>query len=142
MSSASGETISPNQYHLQGGGISISFYPDGSGPVLDGRGRLRFTYQDGHHSLAFYGQEVRIAEVDDLGTIASVTIARTTDTGSTSAGLLVPSVALSSPAPVPISTELITTVHRLFVAALGHPQREAYSVTALTGIASAGTLPL
>lgn len=141
MASVNGETITPNQYHLHGGGISISFYPGGSGPVVEGRGTLRFTYQDGHRSLAFYGQEVRVVEVGDLGTIASVTIVDTGDTGSTSAGLLVPSVVLPSPSPVPISTELITTVHHVFAAASGNPQREAYTVIALTGTASAGVLP-
>jgi hypothetical protein len=29
---------SPNQYHLQGGGMSVAYYPDGSGPVIEGRG--------------------------------------------------------------------------------------------------------
>jgi hypothetical protein len=72
----------------------------------------------------------------------SVTIVQTVDTGSTSASLLVPNVVLPSPLPVSINTELITTRHLFFVAAFGHPQRDVYSVTALTGDASAGILPL
>ncbi|MGH3794576.1 MAG: hypothetical protein ACRDSP_06770 [Pseudonocardiaceae bacterium] len=73
-----------------------------------------------------------------------MTIVHTVDTGSTTASLLVPLVVLPSPpsSPVPISTDLITTLHRFFATALGHPQREVYSVTALTGVAGAGPLPL
>lgn len=72
----------------------------------------------------------------------SVTIVQAVDTGSTSASLLVPNVVLPSTLPVSISTELITTRHLIFVAALGHPQHDVHSATALTGVASAGILPL
>jgi hypothetical protein len=87
---------------------------------------------------------VRTVDVPGLGAVVSVTIVQTVDTGSTSASLLVPNVVLPSPpsSPVSISTELVTTRHLIFVAALGHPQRDVYSVTALTGVASAGILPL
>ena len=30
----------PNQYHLTGDGISVSYYPDGQGPIIDGQGPL------------------------------------------------------------------------------------------------------
>ncbi|MCW2556980.1 MAG: hypothetical protein JWP55_944 [Mycobacterium sp.] len=142
MSAPSQEEITPNQYHLQGGGISVSYYPGGSGPIIEGRGRLRFTYHDSFRALSFFGDEVRTVDVPDLGTVVSVTIVQTIDTGSTSASLLVPNVVLPSPLPVSINTELVTTRHLFFVVAFGHPQRDVYSVTALTGVASAGELPL
>jgi hypothetical protein len=141
MSTPSQEEITPNQYHLHGGDISVSYYPEGAGPVIEGRGRLRFSYHDLFRSLSFFGDEVRTVDVSDLGTVVSVTIFRTVDTGSTSASLLVPTVVSPSTLPVSINTELIRTRHLLFVAALGHPQRDVYSVTALTGVASAGILP-
>lgn len=144
MSTASTEATTPNQYHLHDHGISVSYFPEGAGPIVEGRGPLRFTYQDSFRSLAFYGDEVRTVDVPDLGTIVSVTIVQTVDTGSTSASLLVPIVVLPAPpsSPISIQTDLITTIHRFFVTAIGHPQREVYSVTALTGVASAGILPL
>jgi hypothetical protein len=43
MSIPSHEEITPNQYHLNGGDISVSYYPEGAGPIIQGRGRLRFT---------------------------------------------------------------------------------------------------
>jgi hypothetical protein len=141
MSTPSHDEITPNQYHLHGGEISVSYYPGGTGPVLEGRGRLRFTYHDLSRALSFYGDEVRTVDVPDLGTVVSVTIFRTVDTGSTSTSLLVPRVVLPSTLPVPIHTDLISTRHLLFATAVGHPQRDVYSVTKLTGVASAGILP-
>jgi hypothetical protein len=142
MSTPRQEAITPNQYHLHGRGISVSYYPGGSGPIIKGRGRLRFTYHDSVRAISFYDDDVRTVDAPDLGTVVSVTIVHTLDTGSTSVSLLVPHVVLPSPLPVSINTELITTRHLLFAVAIGHPQRDVYSVTALTGVASAGILPL
>jgi hypothetical protein len=119
----------------------VSYYPGGSGPIIDGRGRLRFTYHDSSQALAFYDPDVRTVDVPDLGTVVSATIVRSIDIGSTSVSLLLPNVVLPSTLPVSISTELVTTRHLVFVATLGHPQHDLYSVTALTGVASAGILP-
>jgi hypothetical protein len=134
---------SPNQYHVRGGGISVAYYPDGFGPIREDRGPLHLVYQDAFRSLAFYGEEARIVEVADLGTVVSVTIVETVDTGYTSFSLLVPDVDLpTSQSSVSISTEGITTVHRIFVALIGHPQSETYTVTSLSGTAAIGPLPL
>ena len=134
---------SPNQYHLRGRGISVAYYPDGFGPILAGRGPLHLVYQDAFRSLAFRGNEVRIVEVPDLGTVVSVTIVETVDTGYTSFSLLVPDVDLpTDQSSVSINTEGITTVHRIFVALIGHPQSETYTVTPLNGTAAVGPLPL
>ncbi len=43
----------PNQYHIQGKGISVSYYPDGFGPSIEDRGHLIFVYQDAHRSSRF-----------------------------------------------------------------------------------------
>ncbi len=134
---------SPNQYHVRGGGISVAYYPDGFGPIREGRGPLHLVYQDAFRSLAFYGEEVRIVEVADLGTVVSVTIVETVDTGYTSFSLLIPDVDLpADQSSVSINTEGITTVHRIFVALIGHPQSETYTVTSLNGTAAVGPLPL
>jgi hypothetical protein len=137
------KVTSPNQYHLQGGGISVAYYPDGFGPIPEGRGPLHLVYQDPFRSLAFYGGEVRTVKVPDLGTVVSATIAETVDTGYTSFSLLVPDVDLpTDQSSVFIHTEGITTVHRIFVALIGHPQSETYTVTSLNGTAAVGPLPL
>ena len=134
---------SPNQYHLRGEGISVAYYPDGFGPILEGRGPLHVVYQDAFRSLAFYGEEARTFAVPDLGTVVSVTIVKTVDTGSTSFSLLVPDIDLpTDQSSVSINTEGITTIHRVFVARIGHPQSESYTVTPLNGTAAVGPLPL
>jgi hypothetical protein len=134
---------SPNQYHLQGGGISVAYYPAGFGPIKEGRGPLHLVYQDAFRSLAFYGEEVRTVEVPDLGTVVSVTIVETVDTGYTSFSLPVADVELpTDQSSVFMHTEGITTVHRIFVALIGHPQSETYTVTPLNGTAAVGPLPL
>ena len=133
----------PNQYHLHGGGISVSYYPDGFGPLIQGRGRLRLVYQDAFRSLSFYDDEVRIVDVPDLGTIVSVTLVMTVDTGSTTFSVLIPGVQLpQDQSSVSIHTDGITTIHRVFVALIGHPQSETYTVTPLHGTAAVGPLPL
>jgi hypothetical protein len=115
MSTPSHEEMTPNQYHLEGGGIGVSYYPEGAGPIIKGRGRRRFYYYDLFRALSFYDDEVRTVNVPELGTVVSVTIFQTVDTGSTSASLLVPNVVLPPTLPVPINTELISTRHLLFV---------------------------
>ena len=134
---------SPNQYHLQGSGVSVSYYPDGFGPPIAGRGSLRLVYQDVHQSLSFYDNDVRSVSVPDLGTVISVTLVMTVDTGSTTFSLLIPDIDLpEGQNSVFIHTEGITTVHRIFVALIGHPQSETYSVTPLCGTAAVGPLPV
>lgn len=133
----------PNQYHMHGGGISVSYYPDGFGPPIEGRGALRLVYQDAGRSLSFYDNDARIVDVPDLGAIVSVTLVMTVDTGSTTFSVLVPGVQLpQDPSSVSIHTDGITTIHRVFVALIGHPQSETYTVTPLHGTAAVGELPV
>ena len=133
----------PNQYHVNGGGISVSYYPDGFGPPVEDRGSLLLVYQDAHRSQSYFSDEVRTVKVDDLGMVVSVTLVESVDIGGTTFSLLVPDVQLpEQQTSVFIHTEGITTVHRVFVALIGHPQSETYTVTALDGTAAAGPLPL
>lgn len=134
---------SPNQYHLHGGGINVSYFPDGAGPIVEGQGPVRLTYQDSVRALTFR-DDIRAVEVADIGTIVSVTIVPTIDIGSTTFSLLVPLVVLPEQAAVqvPVDTDGVTTVHRLFAVAVGHPQRASYTVHHLHGTASDGILPL
>ena len=124
-------------------GISVSYYPDGFGPPIEDLGRLLVVYQDAHRSQSFFSNQVPTVKVDDLGMIVSVTLVESVDTGSTTFSLLVPDVQLpDQQASVFVRTEGITTVHRVFVALIGHPQAETYTVTALDGTAAVGPLPL
>jgi hypothetical protein len=132
----------PNQFHLHGGGIAVSFFPEGFGPIPVG-GAARLIYQDAQRTLSFAGADVRTVEVPDLGTVVSVTLVRTVDLGTTTFSLVVPQVLLlPQSGPVPVHTVGVTTVHRTFLAGPGQAQRETYTVTRLAGTASRGILPL
>lgn len=134
-------TVPPNSYHLTGNGITVAYYPDGFGPP-QADGRVHMIYQDANGTLAFMDSDVRVLNNTDLGEVASVTIRPTVDTGRTTFSLLIPAVALSTPASVAaISTVGITTVHRSGVLALGRSQRDTYVITTLAGEAAFVELP-
>jgi hypothetical protein len=132
----------PNQYHLHSeSGVQISYYPGGAGP-LTVESAVILSYNDGTRSLTFRGKQARVVHVPDLGTCVSVTIETTIDTGSATATILIPTVVLPPGQSTEIETDLIATVHDLFLSGLGRPQRDHYTVVALTGEASYGPLPL
>ena len=98
-------------------------------------------YHQGSVIRDFTGNDIHVAEVPDLGTLVSVTIHMTIDSGSTTFTLLLPIVNLPAPpvlpAAVPVATDGITTLHRFStVRALQHGQQEFYTVTPLQGTAS------
>jgi hypothetical protein len=131
----------PNQYHLHGHGIQISYYPEGAGPpTVDGP--IVFAYQDANHTATFRRSQAQVVAVEGLGTCVTVTLQILVDVGTRTATLLVPSVVLGAQTSAPVHTELIRTVHTSTLTGIGHPQRDNYTVTSLTGQASVGILPL
>ncbi len=134
-----GSLASPNQYHLAGDGLTVSYFPDGFGPVGPG-GPARLFY----HDTVFDGDQIRSVEVEDLGTILSVTLKQTVDVGATTFSLVLPVVMLPNDlhASASIETDGITTFHRSFITGISHAQRETYCVTPLRGTAVRGPLPL
>jgi hypothetical protein len=115
---------------LAGGGIQVRYFV--AGP--------NFHYQDTHRALDFTGQAIRVVEVPDVGTLVSVTIILTVDSGSTTFTVLLPRVNLppppALPVAVPVATDGITTIHHFSVIpAFQHGQQDHYSVIPLLGIA-------
>jgi hypothetical protein len=140
--SAQAQVTRPNQFRLGGGGISVTYFSPVFGPTSP-KAADRLLYQDAERHLVFIGKEIRKVDVEDLGTIVSVTTVHTVDVGSTSFSLILPHVNLPGPSStVNIETKAITTVHRALAALLGHPQVETYTVTCLTGVASNALLPV
>jgi len=134
------EFVAPNLWSLSGGGIHVRFWTFTLGPIRPGNEPPHLTYHDSHRTLIFHGNEIRSVNVPDLGTVVSVTVVLTVDTGSTTFTLLLPRVNIASQGPltsVPVSTEGITTVHAgPFGPPFGHAQEEFYTVTPLTGTAA------
>lgn len=129
----------PDSYQFSGDGITVSYLPTGAG------GLTHFTYHDPQRTLTFTGNQVRRVEVPDLGTVVSVTLVNTVDSGSTTFSLLLPAVNLPNQrgASATVATEGITTVHRFsIVPGLNYGQREFYKVTRMIGTASLVIIPL
>jgi hypothetical protein len=123
--------VAANMFSLSGGGLHVSYSTSG----IDGK--PHFSYQDPVRSLSFTGDETRKVECD-LGTVVSVTVVRTIDSGSTSFSLLVPRVNLPAPfSNVAIRTDGVTTHHAFsIIPTLNQGQRDFYQVTPLHGTAS------
>jgi hypothetical protein len=153
-------TNAPNHYQLTGGGVSISYYPGGMGPVFEAGGQVVLNYQDTQRSLTFRSDQVTTVTVPDLGTCVTVTLSSQVLGGSTTATLLIPTVALAPVQSATVDTVLITTVdngiHPVPESSTGptaadtqpgpaapdDSQREHYAVTTLTGDANVELLPM
>jgi hypothetical protein len=140
----------PNHYHLEGGEVTLDYFPDGLGPAeSDGVARLIFDRQ-GSPPIGFAGREITTHDDPDVGLLLKVTILETIDVGNKTFSLIVPHVqmpfVIDPPdvprLAVPIQTTGVETFHREFVARLGHDQIETYEVIALSGEARREMLPL
>ena len=119
----------PNLYTLHGHHLHISYSTSG----IDGK--QHFQYQDALQTLNFSGDQVRSVSTE-IGTLVSVNIRTTVDSGSTSFSLLVPVVNLGPSFSIPIHTIGITTVHKFsIIPALNLGQRELSHATELNGTA-------
>jgi hypothetical protein len=123
--------LAANHFSLSGHGIHVDF----SATSLDGRPLL--SYHDSVRTLSFRGDDIRITEDPDLGSIVSVTLNTTVDVGSTSFTVLIPHVTVSGMGgSALVSTNGITTTHKTpFAPQLVRGQRDIYHVTHLTGTA-------
>ena len=136
MATQAAPVIAPNMFQLSGKDLHIIYATRGS----DGRPHL--TYQDHTRTLEFSGNEIRSVETE-LGRVVSVSIRRTSDSGSTTFSLLIPRVILVGSAAVPIRTEGITTLHKFStVSAYNQGQLDFYTVTRLSGFASLVRFPI
>jgi hypothetical protein len=126
--------IEANLYSLSGRNVHVSF------ATTSISGRPLLTYQDPQRSLSFIGDQIQIAEVPLLGTVASVTLTATPDLGSTTFSLVLPTVHVDSSGAsggVPVRTIGITTNHKTSIApGLNFGQQDFYSTTTLRGSAS------
>ncbi|ABB75637.1 hypothetical protein SAMN05216403_1311 [Nitrosospira multiformis ATCC 25196] len=120
-------TQTPNLYQLSGKNLNITYSTSG----IDGK--PHFSYQDLQQTLDFTGDEIRSVETE-IGTLVSVTIRMTVDTGGTTFSLLLPRIHIPGEQTVPVQTIGITTLHRFSVLPISG-QRDFYTVTRLHGSA-------
>jgi hypothetical protein len=127
--------VSPNLWTLSGGVTHIRYSTE---PVIFGG--THFSTQEGSGpTRPFSGTDIRSVQVQDIGTLISVTLERTIDTGSTTFTLLLPRVNLIPQGAIssaPVSTISITTHHSGPLTPpfpFGHGQQDFYDVIDLTG---------
>ena len=121
----------PNLFHLQGGGIHVTYSTSSFG------GKPSFSYQDANGSHNFSGDQINVVQTN-IGSLVTVVIRLTVDSGSTSFSVLIPIVNLTGPGQSALlHTEGITTIHRFsIIPAFLHGQIELYQATPLSGTAS------
>ena len=128
--------VSSNRFDLHGGGITVTYGVSGA----DGKPYLN--YSDSNLSRLFKGDEIRVIQETDVGTLVSVTIRMTIDAGSTSFTVLIPRVKMADVqgAPTNIASVGITTLHRFsMVPAFFMGQIDHYTAITLTGTAKLET---
>lgn len=123
-------TQTPNLYRLHGHNLQVTYSTSG----FDGKPHLQ--YHDMFQTLDFSGDQIRTLPTE-IGTLVTVTIRRTVDTGSTTFSLLVPVVNLEGSNTVEITTYGITTIRRFsIVSEFNQGQMDSYTVTELRGTAA------
>lgn len=97
----------------------------------------RLTYETSGQTQSFHGGEIRTVAAGDVGTLVSVTIRRTIDTGSTSFTLIVPRVRLGEgQTEGDVEVVGITTRHRFSVVPrFNQGQLDEYGEVTLKGTA-------
>jgi hypothetical protein len=120
----------PNLYRLHGHNLQVIYSSSG----FDGQPHLQF--HDTFQTLHFSGDEIRTVPTE-IGTLVTVTIRMTVDTGSTAFTVLVPQVNLEESDSVNITTYGITTLRRFsIVPEFNQGQIDSYAVTELRGTAA------
>lgn len=123
-------TKQPNLYELSGDGINITY------TLQPFAGPPQFNYHDATQSHLFKGKEIRTVDTE-IGSLVSVTLRLTPNSGSTSFTVLIPKVNLGRSDSAPVTTVGITTLHKFII--VGPPlqgQSELYTVHPLQGTAS------
>ncbi len=120
----------PNLYVLTGaGGIQITYTPS------DSNGKPDLNYVDATRNLSFNGDQVAI-QASPLGSLVTVFLVRTIDSGATTLTVLVPGVNLATTASQPINTIGIITDDLFSIVQIHTPrQTQVYNVINLVGSA-------
>jgi hypothetical protein len=119
----------PNVYQLAGDGMQITY------TVSNANGQAQLDYQDAQGSRTFTGNQVH-SEQSPLGTLVTVFLVRTVDTGSTTLTLTVPGVNLGTTTEQPIETFAVVTTNLFSIVEMHKPrQTQLYQVSSLQGTA-------
>lgn len=115
----------PTRYELSGGGIHVTY------STTSFQGGPQLSYHDASQVKNFSGDQIKTLQTD-IGTLVTVVLHLTVDSGSTTFSLLLPHVNLPPSEVANITAEGITTLNRFsIVPILG--QTQFYTVHQLHG---------
>jgi hypothetical protein len=123
------QKIVPNQYELQGPGISVGYSTSGI------TGKPQLSLKKGRQTLSFTGDEIGVLDTS-IGSLVTVTIAKTPDKGVTTFSFLLPAISLpAASAKKTFKTLGITTVHKTTIAGPPTGVQQTYKSVQLSGTA-------
>jgi hypothetical protein len=129
MPTTAATTKQPNLYELAGDGIQVTY----STTSLDGK--PLFNYHDGSLSKNFSGDQIQTVDTE-AGTVVSVVILLTVDSGSTTFSVLIPRVNLRFSDSAAITTYGITALHKFSIIGLPNGQQDFYTAHQMQGTAA------
>lgn len=118
-----------NLFQISGDGIQLTYTTNG----FDGK--PHFSYHDAHQSKTFTGEQIRETKTE-IGTLVSVVLNQSVDVGSTSFTLVIPTLSLGLLDSINISTNGITTLHKLSIFGTPNGQTDFYTIQPLQGTAA------
>lgn len=126
--------ITPNLYNFtgynsKGEKVSVNY------STSSFTGKPLFNYQEQKETLNFTGNEIRTVDTE-IGTLVTVTIKKTVDTGNTTFTLLIPRVNLGNNIEAKVATKGIITTNRFSVIPqFNQGQQQTYTTINLRGTA-------
>lgn len=119
----------PNQYDLQGTGITISY------STTSIAGKPQLSIKKGRQTLSFGADDIDSVDTR-LGELITVTIAQVPDKDITTFSFLLPVIQLPTPSSKQVFNTIgITTVHKTSITGSVKGPRQTYKTIALRGTA-------
>ena len=128
--------VTPNQFKLHNQEVKVTYVTNGF------QGGPTFSFEDGQQTKNFKGSDVRVLQTE-IGSLVTVTLDLTVDTGSTSYSVLIPIVELpNTHAHQKFHTAGVKTIHKTPLSPPPKSLIEAYRVDKLEGTAHSVVVPL
>ena len=123
------QQIAPNLYDLLGAGVTINYSTSSFG------GQPQLSFKKGRQTLNFSGDEIDALETA-IGTLVTVTIAKTVDRSFTTFSFLLPAISIATASgKQTFKTVGLTTIHKTSIAGPPSGVQETYKSVALSGTA-------
>ena len=129
-----------NKFVFTGGGVSVTYFPVGPGPIVAGQEGGEFAYQGPEGTITFRGKDIDLVG-SPLGTLLTVVLHANAGAGGRNITVVLPKAfGVDHDTPVRFATTAIRTTSRGNINAPGVAL--SYEVLPLTGEAHQVVMPL